>query len=146
MEQLAPSGPVYQAGTLSGNPLATAAGLCVLGELTPDVYPALASAAAGFASSLASVLADAGLVARVPVAGPLVGLSFGPDLVTSYAGAKASAEAGLYPGFMHGLLDRGVAIAPGAYEVLFPSLAHTPADYERAVAAAGEVAAELTGR
>jgi glutamate-1-semialdehyde 2,1-aminomutase len=91
-------------------------------------------------------LADAGLVARVPVAGPLVGLSFGSEPMTSYAGAKASAEVGLYPGLMQGLLDRGVAIGPGAYEVLIPSLAHTAADYDRAVAAAAEVAAGLARR
>jgi glutamate-1-semialdehyde 2,1-aminomutase len=143
MEQLAPSGPVYQAGTLSGNPLATAAGLCVLSQLTPDVYPALAAAAGRFAAGLASAFDAAGLVAQVPVAGPLVGLSFTSSPVTAYPGAKASADTGYYPGFMHGLLDRGVAIAPGAYEVLFPSLAHTPADYDRAVSAAGEVAAAL---
>jgi glutamate-1-semialdehyde 2,1-aminomutase len=143
MEHLAPSGPVYQAGTLSGNPLATAAGLCVLSQLTPDVYPALAASAGRFAADLSAALHTAGLEAQVPVAGPLVGLSFGAAPVTDYAGAKASADTGHYPGFMHGLLDRGVAIAPGAYEVLFPSLAHTPADYDRAVTAAGEVAVAL---
>jgi len=140
MEQLAPSGPVYQAGTLSGNPLATAAGLAVLAELTPDVYPALAASAGRFAAGLTEALAAAGLVAQVPVAGPLVGVFFGPEPVTSYAGAKASADTGHYPGLMHGLLDRGVAIAPGAYEILFPSLAHTEADFGRAVEAAGEAA------
>jgi glutamate-1-semialdehyde 2,1-aminomutase len=143
MEQLAPSGPVYQAGTLSGNPLATAAGLTVLDQLTPDVYPVLAAAAGRFAAGLADAFAGAGLEAQVPVAGPLVGVFFTPTPVTSYQGAKASADTGRYPGLMHGLLDRGVAIAPGAYEVLFPSLAHTDADYEVAVAAAGEAAAGL---
>ena len=69
------------------------------------------------------------------MAGPLVGIFFGTSAVTDYEGARASASTGLYPALMHGLLERGVAIAPGAYEVLFPSLAHTDADLERTVEA-----------
>jgi glutamate-1-semialdehyde 2,1-aminomutase len=140
MQEMAPVGPVYQAGTLSGNPLATAAGLTVLGLLTPDVYPRLASSAGRFAAGLAGAFADAGLAVQVPVVGALLGVFFGPGPVTNYAGAKASADTGRYPALMHGLLDRDVAVAPGAYEVLFPSLAHTEADYDQAVAAAGQVA------
>jgi glutamate-1-semialdehyde 2,1-aminomutase len=141
MEQLAPSGPVYQAGTLSGNPVATAAGLAVLGLLDDSAYKELAVTAGRLAAGLAVAFADAGLTVQVPVVGPLLGVFFAPSPVLDYAGAQASAATGWYPPLFHALLDRGVAIAPGAYEVLFPSLAHSDADIERTVAAAGEAAA-----
>ena len=143
MAQLAPTGPVYQAGTLSGNPLATAAGLAVLNLLDDGAYAELASRAGRLGAGLAAALAGAGLEVRVPVVGPLVGLFFGPEPVTDYDGARASAGRGLYPGLMHGLLDRGVAIAPGAYEVLFPSLSHRDDEIDRTSEAAGEAAAAL---
>jgi glutamate-1-semialdehyde 2,1-aminomutase len=132
MEQLAPVGPVYQAGTLSGNPLATAAGLAVLGELDGSMYRELVTRVGRFAVGLADVL---GPGFQVPVAGPLVGVFFGDAAVVDYEGATKSAATGRYPGLMHGLLERGVAIAPGAYEVFFPSLAHTDEDLERTVEA-----------
>jgi glutamate-1-semialdehyde 2,1-aminomutase len=138
MEQLAPLGPVYQAGTLSGNPVATAAGLAVLSLLDDGVYRDLAAQAGRLGAGLAGAAQAAGLVVQVPVAGPLVGIFFGPAAVHDYEGARASAASGLYPPVMRGLLERGVAIAPGPYEVLFPSLAHTGADLERTVAAFGE--------
>ena len=78
MGELAPAGPVYQAGTLSGNPLATAAGLAVLGEVAPADYEALGGRAAVFAKDLESVLGAAGLAVSVPTVGPLVGLFVGP--------------------------------------------------------------------
>jgi glutamate-1-semialdehyde 2,1-aminomutase len=146
MSSLAPGGPVYQAGTLSGNPLATAAGLAALSLLDSGAYSTLVERVARFASGLASSLAKAGVEAQVPVAGTLVGVSFGPAPVTSYAGARASAETGLFPGFMRGLLSRGVALAPGAYEILFPGLAHSDEDLDRVVSAAGEVAEDLARR
>jgi glutamate-1-semialdehyde 2,1-aminomutase len=140
MEELAPIGPVYQAGTLSGNPLATAAGLAVLDLLDDGAYKELAGIAGRLAAGLARAFADAGLVARVPVVGPLVGLAFTQSPVVDLAGARASAESGHYSVVFHQLLERGVAIAPGAYEVLFPSLAHTDADIDATVAAAGAAA------
>jgi glutamate-1-semialdehyde 2,1-aminomutase len=143
MEALAPAGPVYQAGTLSGNPLATAAGLAVLGELTDDAYRQLAETAARLGSGLAAAFGQAGLPAQVPVVGPLVGIFFGGSPVVDYEGSQASAATGWYPPLFHGLLDRSVAIAPGAYEVLFPSLAHTAADIDRTVEAAAEAAAAV---
>jgi glutamate-1-semialdehyde 2,1-aminomutase len=141
MEELAPSGPVYQAGTLSGNPVATAAGRAVLGLLDDSAYKELAVTAGRLAAGLAGALADGGLSVQVPAVGPLVGVFFASSPVLDYAGARASAATGWYPPLFHGLLARGVAIAPGAYEVLFPSLAHTDADIERTVATAGEAAA-----
>jgi glutamate-1-semialdehyde 2,1-aminomutase len=143
MEQLAPLGPVYQAGTLSGNPVATAAGLAVLSLLEDAVYKDLAMWAGRFGAGLAGAAKEAGLAVQVPVAGPLVGVFFGTSPVTDYEGARASAATGLYPPLMHGLLEGGVAIAPGAYEVMFPSLAHTDADLERTVTVFGEVACRL---
>jgi glutamate-1-semialdehyde 2,1-aminomutase len=143
MEQLAPVGPVYQAGTLSGNPLATAAGLAVLELLDDAAYKELAQIAGRLGAGLAGAFDAAGLAAQVPVVGPLVGIFFGLAPIFDYAGAKASAATGRYPPLFHGLLDRGVAIAPGAFEVLFPSLAHADADIEATVAAAGEAAAAV---
>jgi glutamate-1-semialdehyde 2,1-aminomutase len=135
MEQLAPVGPVYQAGTLSGNPLATAAGLAVLSLLDRASYSELSVRVGRLAAGLAGAL---GPGVQVPVAGPLLGVFFSDGPVVDYDGAARSASTGRYPGLMHGLLERGVAIAPGAYEVLFPSLAHTDADFERTVEAFGE--------
>src|SRR5664280_3247690 len=140
---LAPSGPVYQAGTLSGNPLATAAGLAVLTALDAGSSAALSDRVSRFAAELEQVL-TAGLTkggvvdsrgepleARVPVAGPLFGLFFvpaGTGGVVSYEGAEVSAATGLYASFFRSMLDRGVALAPGPYEVAFPSMAHGEAE------------------
>jgi glutamate-1-semialdehyde 2,1-aminomutase len=139
MEQLAPTGSVYQAGTLSGNPLATAAGLAVLSELDRDAYADLS----GRVGRLATGLADAaGPGVQVPVAGPLLGVFFADSAVADYEGARASAATGRYPALMHGLLDRGVAIAPGAYEVMFPSLAHHDKELAATVEAFAEAIAD----
>jgi glutamate-1-semialdehyde 2,1-aminomutase len=146
MEQLAPLGPVYQAGTLSGNPVATAAGLAVLSLLDEDAYHRLAAYSGRLGAGLAAVAGEAGLAVQVPVAGPLLGLFFGGAPVTDYEGAKASAGTGLYPGLMRGLLDEGVAIAPGPYEALFPSLAHGDEELEATVEAFGRVARRLVPR
>jgi glutamate-1-semialdehyde 2,1-aminomutase len=143
MSVLAPLGPVYQAGTLSGNPLATAAGLASLAMLDEGAYSDLGKRVARLAAGLEDACAAAGLEVQVPVVGTLVGLFFGSTPVVSYTGAQASASTGLYPSFMHGLLDRGVAVAPGAYEIFFPGLAHGDAEIDAVVTAVGEVAVEL---
>ncbi|HVM01276.1 MAG TPA: glutamate-1-semialdehyde 2,1-aminomutase [Acidimicrobiales bacterium] len=143
MEVLAPLGPVYQAGTLSGNPLATAAGLAVLGLLDAAAYAMLAGRAAELGRGLAGAIAEAGLPVQVPVVGPLVGLFFADAPVTDYDGARAAGANGLYARFFRALLDRGVALAPGPYEVMFPSLAHTQADLERTVDQARAAVADL---
>jgi glutamate-1-semialdehyde 2,1-aminomutase len=147
---LAPEGPVYQAGTLSGNPLATAAGLAVLAAVDDASYTALSARVAVFAADLEAVLV-AGLSghpeveARVPVVGPLFGVCFVPSgsgPVLDYDGAARAAGTGWYARFFRSLLDRGVALAPGPYEVAFPSLAHTPADFARTLDVAAEAIAE----
>jgi glutamate-1-semialdehyde 2,1-aminomutase len=143
MDELAPGGPVYQAGTLSGNPVATAAGLACLSLLDDSDYKELATFAGRLGAGLASAGAEAGFEVQVPVAGPLVGMFFGRSVVRDYEGARASAGIGLYPPVMRGLLGRGIAIAPGPYEVLFPSLAHGQAELERTVHAFSEVARGL---
>lgn len=139
MDELAPLGPVYQAGTLSGNPLATAAGLAVLGALTDDHYVELERRARMLVDGLAAALAEAGLAAQVPRASTLAGLFFGPEPVTDYAGAQA-ADGERYARFFHAMLDRGVYLAPSAFETIFPSLAHTDADIARTVELAAEAA------
>ena len=142
MASLAPEGPVYQAGTLSGNPLATAAGLTVLKMLDDDAYSALEEAGRALAEGLGAAFAEAGITARVPRSGGLVGLHFGAEPATDYDTARLTSE-DTYARFFHGMLGRGVALAPGAYEVMFPGLAHTPAVIEEVVAAAAQTAAEM---
>lgn len=144
MAHLAPEGPVYQAGTLSGNPLATAAGLAALEHLDQAAFRMLDGRAEMLGGWLADVLGEAGLEVQVPVVGPLLGLWFGSgDAPRDYDGAKRTDE-DVYAAFFHAMLSRGVALAPGAYEALFPGLAHTKDELERvadlARAAAHEVA------
>jgi len=142
MSCLAPEGPVYQAGTLSGNPLATAAGLAVLELLDDAAYTQLSGRAAELAAGLTQVITDAGLPVSVPVVGPLLGLFFTATPPTDFASSRAS-DAMAYARFFHQMLDRGVALAPSPFEVLFPSLAHDKNELERTVdlAAAAAVAA-----
>jgi len=146
---LAPGGPVYQAGTLSGNPLATAAGLTVLTLMDPSAYAALSDRVANFGASLAKVLGSAmagsGFSVQVPVVGPLVGVFFvadGEGPVTDYDGAARAAGTGIYPRFFRAMLDRGVALAPGPYEVAFPSMAHGPDELAWTTEVAGDAIAE----
>jgi glutamate-1-semialdehyde 2,1-aminomutase len=153
MTTLAPSGPVYQAGTLSGNPLATAAGVAVLAQLGPDAYTALHQRVSRFAVELEQVLTagltkggvldDRGepLEARVPVVGPLFGLFFvpaGTGTVETYDQASASAATGVYARFFRAMLERGVALAPGPYEVAFPSMAHGQAEFDHTLSVAAD--------
>jgi glutamate-1-semialdehyde 2,1-aminomutase len=139
MDQLAPLGPVYQAGTLSGNPLATAAGLAVLAHLDAASYDALEATAARLASGLAAAFDAAGVTAQVTRTFTLVGVFFASSPVRDYDDARA-ADHQRYARFFHGLLDRGVYFAPSGYETLFPSLAHTDADIDRTIDAATEAA------
>ncbi len=142
MAHLAPVGDVYQAGTLSGNPLATAAGLAALGELAPSDYVTLEARVARFSDGLRSAVTDAGLAACVPRVGTIAGITFGPNPVRDYEDAKAVDHA-MYARFFHALLARGVFFAPSGYEVLFVSLAHTEADLDRTVELAADAAAEI---
>ena len=125
METLSPLGPVFHAGTLAGNPLATAAGLAALNELDADVYTELTRRAGRLASMMTDACSAAGFAARFPVVGSLLGMFCGgDDPPVDFAGAKRTDEAG-YARFFHAMLAEGVAMAPGAYEALFVGLAHT---------------------
>jgi len=145
---LAPEGPVYQAGTLSGNPLATAAGLSVLSHLGPADYGELAQRVGAFAAALTDAIAAGGLDVRAPVIGPLVGLYLGwpgheAAEPVDYMTAKAWAGNGLYGRFFHAMLARGVALAPGPYEVMFPGFSHDEGVLAQVVDVAGAAAAEV---
>ena len=147
MEYLAPLGGVYQGGTLSGNPLAMAAGRATLELLDDGAFDRLTATSARLADGLASAFSGAGLDAVLPRVGSLLGCFFGDVAPTDFDEAKALADNGVYPKVFHALLERGVALAPGAYEALFPSLAHTEAVIDETISTAAEaavmVAAEL---
>jgi glutamate-1-semialdehyde 2,1-aminomutase len=138
MDRLAPLGDVYQAGTLSGNPLATAAGLAVLAQLDDAAYAELTARATRYAEGLRDALDTAGAKAQVTRAGTLTGVFFAGSPVTDFAEAQAADHA-QYARVFHSLLDAGIFWPPSGYEAMFVSLAHTDADLERtcdAVAAA----------
>ncbi|HEY6699040.1 MAG TPA: glutamate-1-semialdehyde 2,1-aminomutase [Acidimicrobiales bacterium] len=140
MGVVAPLGPVYQAGTLSGNPLATAAGLAVLELLDAAAYETLRRTAKALASAFRAAFDAAGVTAHVPVASTLVGIYHGARAPIDYDGARSTDEAG-YAKLFHGLLERGVALAPGAYEVMFPGLAHTDEVIDEVSAAVADAVA-----
>jgi len=140
METLSPLGKVFHAGTLAGNPLATAAGRAALGELTPAAYDLLRTRAARLASVLTSACDAAGLPATFPVVGTLVGMYFGEGAApTNFDEAKTTHEK-LYAAFFHAMLAEGVALAPGAYEALFVGLGHTDEVLDAIGAAAARAA------
>jgi glutamate-1-semialdehyde 2,1-aminomutase len=144
MDELAPVGPVYQAGTLSGNPLATAAGLAALSLLDDDAYSRLETIATRLADGLVDAFGAGGVTAQVPRARTLVGLFFAEHPVRDYDGAQA-ANHKAYASFFHGLLDRGVYVAPSGYEAMFPSLAHGDTELDTTLAVAAEAASALRG-
>jgi glutamate-1-semialdehyde 2,1-aminomutase len=141
METLSPLGPVFHAGTLAGNPLATAAGRAALGELDDDVYVELGRRAARLSTLLSEACVSAGIAAQFPVVGTLVGMYFGDgDAPTNFVEAKTTDEQ-VYRTFFHAMLSQGVALAPGAYEALFVGLAHTDDVLDAIGEAAGQAAA-----
>ena len=142
MEQLSPLGPVFHAGTLSGNPLATAAGLTALDQLTDDGIVELHARAGRLGAGLRDAITAAGITVQVPVLGTLVGLRFASSVATDYETAQETDEP-TYASFFHAMLDEGVALAPGAYEVLFPGLAHTDAVIDEIVDAAHRAALRI---
>jgi glutamate-1-semialdehyde 2,1-aminomutase len=143
MSHLAPLGGVYQAGTLSGNPLATAAGLAALEHLDAAAYAQLDATAERLATGMRDAFSSAGLAAIVPRVGPLVGLFFGEATPRNFDESDVLARNGIYPQVFHALLEQGVALAPGPYEAMFPSLAHTDADIDATVEACAIAAAKV---
>ncbi|MGW6335169.1 glutamate-1-semialdehyde 2,1-aminomutase [Nocardia rhamnosiphila] len=146
MDRLAPLGPVYQAGTLSGNPVAVAAGLATLRAADDAVYAALDRNSERLGILLTDALTGAGVPHRVQFAGNMVSVFFADEPVLDYAAAKASAT-WRYPGFFHALLDGGVYAPPSAFEAWFVSAALDDAAFDRiaaALPAAAEAAASAT--
>ena len=139
MENLSPLGKVFHAGTLAGNPLATAAGLAALNELTQDVYMELGARARQLATLLRDACTSAGIVAQFPVVGTLVGAYFGKSVPTNFDEAKQTDEK-MYAKFFHAMLNEGVAMAPGAYEALFVGVGHTDLVMDQLAAAAHRAA------
>jgi glutamate-1-semialdehyde 2,1-aminomutase len=142
MEQVAPSGDVYQAGTLSGNPLATAAGLATLRLLDERAHARLAALARSLAEGLATAARDAGVEAVAVWKPGLLTLFFAPEPPRDYEDAKGC-DLEAYAAFCRGMLDRGIYLPPSQFEAWFPSLAHTDAHVERTLSAAREVLGEL---
>jgi glutamate-1-semialdehyde 2,1-aminomutase len=142
MEQVAPSGSVYQAGTLSGNPLATAGGLATLRLLDAGAYTELDRLAAGLAQGFEDAARDAGVAASAVATTGLLTLFFAPEPPRDYERAKAC-DLDAYAAFCRGMLDRGIYLPPSQFEAWFPSLAHTDAHVEQTLAAAREVFAGL---
>jgi glutamate-1-semialdehyde 2,1-aminomutase len=143
MDHLAPQGPVYQAGTLSGNPVAVAAGLAAL-ELVErlDPYGELDRSAEALAGGLAGALVDAGVPHVVNRVGSLFSVFFADGPVADAAVARA-ADHDAYARFFHAMLERGVYLPPSGYEAWFLSTAHGDAELDRVTQAAREAAKEV---
>jgi glutamate-1-semialdehyde 2,1-aminomutase len=136
METIAPLGPVYQAGTLSGNPLAMRAGLATLPMLEAQgLYPAVDAKATRLAEGLRAALAETGVSGHVNVSASLLTLFFTHTPVRDYAGAKRS-DTARFAAFFREMLGHGILLPPSQFEALFVSAAHTDDDVGRAIAAA----------
>lgn len=136
METVAPLGSVYQAGTLSGNPLAMRAGLATLSLLEGrGLYPALNAKAARLAEGLRAVLTESGVPGEINISGSLLTLFFVPSPVRDYAGAKQSNTA-RFAAFFREMLAHGILLPPSQFEAMFVSAAHTDDDIDRTIQAA----------
>ena len=136
MKMIAPSGPVYQAGTLSGNPLAVTAGLETLKRLKkPGVYEQLEQRSAQLADGFGKAAKKAGVPLAQTRVGSMMGAFFTPGPVVDWGSAKKS-DTKVYAKFFHQMLDAGIYLAPSQFEAAFMSLAHTPRDIERTIKAA----------
>ena len=134
MDRVAPLGPVYQAGTLSGNPLAMSAGIATLDLLAaPDFYESLDSRAKRLGDGIAAALRETDASATAARVGSLMTLFFSRDPVRNYAGAKKS-DTRRFGAFFRAMLDRGIFLAPSQFEALFVSSAHSDADIDHTVA------------
>ncbi len=144
MEHIAPLGPVYQAGTLSGNPLAMSAGLAMLTALKEEgIHEALSAKAEYLTQGLEAMAARHGVAFTTSCVGGMFGLFFTEqEQVTSFTEATAC-DAELFGKFFHGMLDEGIYLAPSAFEAGFVSNAHTEAELDATLAAADRVFAKL---
>jgi glutamate-1-semialdehyde 2,1-aminomutase len=138
MDQVAPLGPVYQAGTLAGNPLAMRAGIAALQQLTKaGRYEKMKELAQRLVLGLREELTDAGIPAQINAIGSLATVFFTPEPVRNYSDAKRS-DTRRYARFFREMLDRGIFLAPSQFEAAFVSMAHTAQDIDRTLAAARE--------
>jgi glutamate-1-semialdehyde 2,1-aminomutase len=142
MERIAPAGDVYQAGTLSGNPVACAAGLATITQLDNAAYDQLGRATDTLADGLREAARDAGRPVRVQSATGLLTVFFTDEPVRNYAGA-AACDLDAYGAWCRALLDRGVYPPPSQFEAWFPSLAHSDAELDRTIEAARAAFAEV---
>jgi glutamate-1-semialdehyde 2,1-aminomutase len=143
MAKVAPEGPVYQAGTLSGNPLAMAAGAATLDALdAPGGYERLDTLATRLQDGLVRAAGQAGVALTVNRVGSLLTAFFCEGPVTDWASAKRS-DTARFGRFFHGMLDRGMYLPAAQFEALFLSLAHTEAEVDRTIGAAAEAFATL---
>ena len=144
MSHLAPEGPVYQAGTLSGNPLAMAAGLAMLSELnnSPEIFTSLEKKTAYLHEGLATVLTEAGVTYTINRVGSMISVHFSETPVTDFKTA-ALGNNDTFKKFFHGLLAEGVYIAPSAFETWFLTEALTYEDLDTTIEACGKVAKTL---
>jgi glutamate-1-semialdehyde 2,1-aminomutase len=134
MECVAPAGPVYQAGTLSGNPIAMTAGLATLEELSEAAYQQLEERGAQLEDGLKRVLNEVGVTAQLHRVGSMWTLFFSDAPVTDYQTAKNS-DTQKFGRFFHAMLERGIYLPPSQFEAAFISLAHTPQNIEDTIAA-----------
>jgi glutamate-1-semialdehyde 2,1-aminomutase len=138
MERVAPLGPVYQAGTLSGNPLAMRAGLATLPKLeAPGFYEAVNNRTERLAQGLRAALAETGMEGVVNVAGSLLTIFFCGGPINNYSDAKKS-DTALFAKFFQQMLGRGIFLPPSQYEALFVSAVHSDSDIEQTIEAARE--------
>jgi len=143
MAQLAPAGPVYQAGTLSGNPLAMTAGLATVHHLRDtDPYDRLEALGARWADGMQQATTDAGVDAAIAHCGSMVGMYFHPGPVTNYTQVQG-ADTELFQRYFRGMLDAGIYLAPSAFEAGFISTAHTEELIDETTAAAAKVLKEV---
>jgi glutamate-1-semialdehyde 2,1-aminomutase len=145
MDRVAPLGPVYQAGTLSGNPLAMTAGIASLDLLAvPGFYESLDARAKRLGDGIEAALRETGVPAKVVHAGSLLTLFFSGGAIQNYADAKMC-DTRRFAAFFRSMLDRGIFLAPSQFEALFVSTAHTDADIDRTIAACRESLSTASG-
>jgi len=145
MDYLAPIGPVYQAGTLSGNPLAMAAGLAMLTELdsNPEIFESIDKKTAYLHEGMEKILKQNEIDFTINRYGSMISVHFGLDAVTDFASAAKSANLGTFNKFFHGMLENGIYIAPSAYETWFISDALSYEDLDRTIEVVDKVAKTL---
>ena len=145
MNHVAPLGPVYQAGTLAGNPLAMSSGIATLKELKkPGLYEGIEKLAGRLVAGLRREAAAIGVAAQINSIGSLSTIFFSGEAVTNYTEAKR-ADTKKYARFFREMLDRGIFLAPSQFEAAFVSASHTEEDIERTISAAGEALRVIAG-